>query len=96
VAKTLRFAPGTILVMDRGSGDYAWFATLILQEVFCVTRLKANAVYTVLGTRDVPAHRHIVRDELIQLTGRGAPRSAPIRSAGWRWRIRRPGRPGCS
>jgi len=77
VAKTLRFAPGTILVMDRGYVDYAWFATLILQGVFFVTRLKDNAVYTVLGTRDVPAHRHIVRDELIELTGRGAPAKCP-------------------
>jgi hypothetical protein len=32
---------------------------------------------TPLGTRDVPAHRHIVRDELIELTGRGAPAKCP-------------------
>jgi hypothetical protein len=64
VAKTLRFAPGTILVMDRGYVDYAWFATLILQGVFFVTRLKANAVYTVLGIREVPQQGRVVRDVL--------------------------------
>jgi hypothetical protein len=77
VAKTLRFAPGTILVIDRGYVDYAWFAALLLQGVFFVTRLKANAVYTVVGTRELPAHRGIVRDELIELTGVGAAAKCP-------------------
>jgi hypothetical protein len=78
VAKTLRFASGTILVIDRGYVDYAWFATLTLQGVFFVTRLKDNAVYTVVGTRAVPEHRHIVTDELIELTGTGAAAKCPV------------------
>ena len=69
VARTLRFAPGTILVMDRGYMDFAWFAELTRQGVFFVTRLKANAVYAVLGTRAVPQRGPVVRDELITLTG---------------------------
>ena len=77
VAKTLRFAPGTILVIDRGYVDYAWFASLIQAGVFFVTRLKANAVYTVLGTRAVPQRGHVLRDELIELTGSGAPAKCP-------------------
>jgi hypothetical protein len=44
VAKTLTFAPGSILVFDRGYVDYTWFASLTLQGVFFVTRLKDNAV----------------------------------------------------
>lgn len=77
VAKALTFAPGTILVIDRGYVDYAWFATLTLAGVFFVTRLKDNAVYRVVGTREVPANRHVVRDELIELTGVGAPEKCP-------------------
>ena len=50
VATTLTFVPGTILVIDRGDVDYAWFAALTLQGVFVVTRLKDHAVYTVGGT----------------------------------------------
>jgi IS4 transposase len=69
VARTLTFPPGTILVMDRGYVDFAWFAELICQGVFFVTRLKDNAVYAVLGTRAVPARGPVVRDELITLTG---------------------------
>ena len=77
VAKTLTFAPGTILVIDRGYVDYAWFATLTRQGVYFVTRLKDNALYTVVGTRDVPETRGVVSDELIALTGVGAPAKCP-------------------
>lgn len=69
VARTLTFPPGTVLVMDRGYVDFAWFAELTRQGVFFVTRLKDNAVYAVLGTRAVPARGSVVRDELITLTG---------------------------
>jgi hypothetical protein len=77
VAKTLTFAPGSILVFDRGYVDYAWFATLTLQGVFFVTRLKDNAVYRVVGTRAVPEKGGVVRDELIALTGTGAGAKCP-------------------
>jgi hypothetical protein len=77
VAKTLTFAPGTLLVIDRGYVDYTWFATLTLQGVFFVTRLKDNAIYTVVGTREVPENRRIVKDELIELTGIGAAAKCP-------------------
>jgi len=77
VAKTLTFAQGTILVIDRGYVDYAWFAALTLQGVFFVTRLKDNAVYTVVGTREVPEHRRILTDDLIQLTGVRAAEKCP-------------------
>jgi len=69
VARTLTFPPGTILVLDRGYVDFAWFAELTRQGVFFVTRLKDNAAYAVLGTRAVPRRGPVVRDELITLTG---------------------------
>jgi IS4 transposase len=77
VATTLTFAPGTILVIDRGYVDYAWFAALTRQGVFFVTRLKDHAVYRVVGTREVPAHRGVVHDALIELTGVGAQAKCP-------------------
>jgi hypothetical protein len=69
VARTLTFPPGTILVIDRGYVDYAWFAELTRQGVFFVTRLKDNAAYAILGTRAIPTRGPVVRDELITLTG---------------------------
>jgi hypothetical protein len=77
VAKTLTFTPGTILVMDRGYGDYGWFAALQQAGVLFVTRLRENAVYAVCGTRTVPTARGILRDELITLTGVGAATRCP-------------------
>ncbi len=77
VAQTLTFPPGTILVIDRGYTDYRWFAALTREGVFFVTRMKDNAVYTVVGTREVPARGGIVQDELIELTGVGAAAKCP-------------------
>ncbi|PYT29112.1 MAG: hypothetical protein DMG57_12795 [Acidobacteria bacterium] len=45
VARTLRFAPGTILAIDRGYVDYEWFRELTQEEVYFVTRMKEKAVY---------------------------------------------------
>src|SRR5438094_7720114 len=65
VARTMKFAPGTGLVMDRGYNDYDWFAELTDQGVFFVTRMKANADYGVLQKRNVPEKGNVQRDEEI-------------------------------
>jgi len=79
VARTLRFDPGTIVVMDRGYVDYAWFGQLTAQEVFFVTRLKDNAIYEVVERRPPPERSQIRRDEIIQLTGVDASTKCPHR-----------------
>src|SRR5438132_8857374 len=63
VARTLRFDPGTIVVMDRGYVDHAWFGQLTAQDVFFVTRLKRHTAYRVVERRPVPAHSSVLRDE---------------------------------
>ena len=65
VARKMKFAPGTMLVMDRGYNDYDWFAELTDQEVFFVTRMKDDAVYEVVEKRDVPDKGHVRSDEVI-------------------------------
>src|SRR6058998_572670 len=79
IARTLRFDPGTILVMDRGYVDYAWFGRLTAQDVFFVTRLKESAAYKVVETRAAPAGGKglVLRDEVIRLTGQGASDKCP-------------------
>jgi hypothetical protein len=70
VARSLQFAPGTILAMDRGYVDYLWLDDLEEQGVSFVTRLKENAVYIVekeFSGRD----GNIVSDSLIRLPGSG-------------------------
>jgi hypothetical protein len=65
VARQMRFAPGTILVFDRGYTDYAWFASLIQQGVYFVTRLKENADYGVVEELAIPQRRGVWRDQVI-------------------------------
>src|SRR5206468_3018252 len=48
VARELRFEPGTILIMDRGYVDFAWFDRLTAQGVFFVTRPKTGMAYEVV------------------------------------------------
>jgi hypothetical protein len=77
VARTLRFDPGTIVVMDRGYTDYAWFGQLTAQGVWFVTRQKDTAVYEVVEPRPLPLHGRVERDEVIRLTGVGATDKCP-------------------
>ena len=43
VARQIQFAPGAILVFDRGYTDHEWFTNLTQQAVYFVTPLKENA-----------------------------------------------------
>ena len=65
VARTLRFAPGTILAIDRGYVDYEWFRELTQEEVYFVTRMKEKAVYEVQEEVQVPQNSKVVRDQII-------------------------------
>jgi hypothetical protein len=67
VARQMEFAPGTMLVMDRGYEDHAWWRSLTLGGVYFVSRLKDSTGYAVLAERAVPAGSNIVRDEEIML-----------------------------
>jgi hypothetical protein len=67
VARQMQFAPGAILVFDRGYTDYEWFMSLTKQGVYFVTRLKENADYGVVEKREVPQRRGVLRDEVIFL-----------------------------
>ena len=65
MARAFRFAPGTILAIDRGYIDYVWFRELTQEEVYFVTRMKDNAVYEVQEELQVPQNSNVVRDQII-------------------------------
>ena len=65
VARMLRFAPGTILAIDRGYVDYEWFRELTQEEVYFVTRMKEKAVYEVKEELQVPQNSNVVSDQII-------------------------------
>jgi hypothetical protein len=77
VAQRIHFAPGTIVVDDRGYNDYRLFGTWTDAEVFFVTRMKDNAQFEVLGERPPPQHRNLLSDQTIRLTGIGAQEKCP-------------------
>ena len=66
-AKKMSFAPGTMLVFDRGYADYDWWLSLEQQKVFFVTRLKDKADYAVMEKREVPEKGNVLKDEVIVL-----------------------------
>ncbi len=67
IAREWQFAPGTILVFDRGYVDYRWYQRLTNEGVFFVTRLRHDAHYGVQKQLPVPKNRHILKDEIISL-----------------------------
>jgi hypothetical protein len=67
VARELRFAPGTIVVYDRGYTDYDWFESLTHQRVWFVTRMKDNADFVVVEDPPVPAGKNLRSDQVISL-----------------------------
>jgi hypothetical protein len=75
VARQQTFAPGTILVFDRGYLDIAWFAQLTETGVYFVTRMKETLLYEAVKHLDVPSQGGVVTDEWIAL---GNARSAAM------------------
>ena len=76
-AHQIGFAPGTIVVDDRGYNDYRLFAKWTDASIFFVTRMKDNALFEVVEEREVPKNRNILRDQTIRLTGTGAQEKCP-------------------
>lgn len=72
VAQSLSLEPGTVVVDDRGYNDYRLFAKWTEEGVYFVTRMKDNALYTVVEKRPVPQHRSVLKDQIIVLSGSGA------------------------
>jgi hypothetical protein len=77
VARQFHFDPGTIVVDDRGYNDYSLFGRWTAQGVYVVTRMKDNALYEVVGQREVPRNSHILKDEMIELRGPKAIEKCP-------------------
>ncbi len=77
IAQQLHFAPGTIVVDDRAYTDYTLWGRWCSGQVYFVTRMKDNALYEVIGDKKVPHHRHILKDEQIELRGLKAIEKCP-------------------
>jgi len=69
-----RYQKDTILVDDRGYYDFKLFAQRIEDQNHFVTRMKSNTVYQSIRELDLPQDKdqHILKDEIILLTGKAA------------------------
>ena len=77
-ARALRLPKGSIVVMDRGYTDYAWYKQLNNNDISFVTRLKTNARYRVTERRTVPKNKGLTCDQTIQLISARA-KNGPFR-----------------
>jgi len=77
VAWSLAFEAGTVVVDDRGYNDYRLFSKWTEEEVYFVTRMKDNALYTVVEEREVPHNRRVLKDQSIFLRASGAWEKCP-------------------
>ena len=67
VARALNFAPGDLLLLDRGYVDFAWLYSLHQRGVGFVTRLQRNIRYQVMQRNPVPADTAVLADQIIRL-----------------------------
>ena len=77
VAKTLSFAPGSLVVMDRAYVDYALFHRWDGEGTFFVTRQKGNAAYRVVERESCKGMKNIRCDQKIRMTGNQTKKKYP-------------------
>jgi len=65
IAQRLDFAPGTIVVIDRGYLDYALYERWSRDGVYFVTRSRTNMLYEIIERRSVGTRGHVKCDETI-------------------------------
>ena len=78
VGRTLQFPKGSIVAIDKGYNDYAWYKRLTDKKIFFVTRLKANAKHRVTHRRSVLKNRGLMCDQTIEFTGLQTAKKCPI------------------
>lgn len=78
VARALAFPKGSIVVIDKGYNDYAWYSDLNGKGIFFVTRLKMNAQYRMVCRRTVLKGKGLICDQTIEFTGIQTAKKCPV------------------
>jgi putative transposase len=68
VARKLSFAPGDLLLLDRGHVDFAWLHALQRQSVGFVTRLPRHIRYQVVRNNPISPDSPVLADQAIRLS----------------------------
>ena len=85
-ARAMDLPQGSIVVVDKGYNDYAWYKQLIDKDIFFVTRLKNNAKYRVVERRNALTSKGVTSDQIIEFTGTQTAKKCPdrLRRIGYR------------
>ncbi len=77
--RKVAFPKGSIVVIDRGYNDYAWYKQLNDKGIYFVTRLKKNAAYRLIKRHSVRKGTGLSSDQTIEFTGVKAAKECSIR-----------------
>ncbi len=78
VGRTLNFPKGSIIAIDKGYNDYAWYKQLTDKGIFFVTRLKSNAKYRIVSRRSVLKGKGLICDQSIEFSGTQTAKKCPV------------------
>jgi len=78
VGRTLEFPKGSIVAIDKGYNDYAWYKQLSDKGIYFVTRLKTNAKYRTVSRRPVLKSKGLICDQTIEFTGIQTAKKCPV------------------
>ena len=78
VGRTLKFPPGSIVAIDKGYNDYAWYNQLTDKGIFFITQLKTNDEYRIVERRTALKDKGLSSDQTIEFTGAQTARKCPI------------------
>ncbi len=68
MVKSLALPKGSIVTFDKGYNNYTWFNLLCAKGIFFVTRLKENAVCTLIERRPVNRKNGVTSDHIIEVS----------------------------
>lgn len=74
----LQFPKGSIVVVDRGYNDYAWYKQLTDKGIFFVIRLKSNAKVRVIERHPFIKESGVTSDQTIEFSGTQTAKKCPI------------------
>ena len=78
VGRTIDFPKGSIVAIDRGYNDYAWYNQLTEKGIFFVTRLKSNAQTRIVQRHSVLKNKGLTSDHTIEFTGIRTAKKCPV------------------
>lgn len=85
-ARAFNVPKGSVMVFDKGYNNYRWHKALTDKGIYWVTRIRGNALYTVIERKPVPQNGAITSDQMIKYTSkqRDGDKLYPLRRIGYR------------